>query len=320
MAWIVGIDEAGYGPNLGPLVMTSVACRVPDSLAGTDLWRVLKKVVRRPTGRADGRLLVDDSKVVYSPARGLRHLETSVLATLPPTQRSKACLTQYVEWLSPGAQSDLRQEPWYCGDSLLPVVAELDSISKASARFASVCEEKGITWGAVRSVIVCPSRFNSLLDHWGSKGAILGQGLMELIPFNLPVNGSAESVGFVVDKHGGRNTYMAMLQQAIPQGFVVVEEEGMKSSCYRVVGLERSVRLTIEPRADSNHFCVALASMVSKYLRELLMLEFNRFWQTHVPELEPTAGYPGDSDRFLQAIMPAIKRLGIPEATLWRRK
>jgi ribonuclease HII len=84
--------------------------------------------------------------------------------------------------------------------------------------------------------------------------------------------------------------------------------------------LDYEVRLTFEPRADSGHFCVALASMVSKYVRELLMREFNAFWQQHVPNLEPTAGYPGDSRRFFKAIRKTAKQLGIAEKALWRRK
>ena len=60
--------------------------------------------------------------------------------------------------------------------------------------------------------------------------------------------------------------------------------------------------------------------MASKYLREVLMLEFNRFWLEHVPDLRPTAGYPGDSARFFEAIRPVIAKLGLREETLWRRK
>ena len=34
MPWVVGIDEAGYGPNLGPLVQAAVALKLPDDDPG----------------------------------------------------------------------------------------------------------------------------------------------------------------------------------------------------------------------------------------------------------------------------------------------
>ena len=84
--------------------------------------------------------------------------------------------------------------------------------------------------------------------------------------------------------------------------------------------LDRPLRITFMPRADHASFLVALASMVSKYVRELLMREFNAFWQRHLPELKPTAGYPGDAARFFEAIQPVLQRLSISEERIWRRK
>src|SRR5262249_58578161 len=137
---------------------------------------------------------------------------------------------------------------------------------------------------------------------------------------NCDLPDESEPLLFLIDKHGGRNNYSAMLQQALPDGLVLAQEEGMLRSVYRVLGMRRDVRLIIQPRADGEYFCVALASMVSKYVREILMLEFNRFWQSHVPGLRATAGYPGDAERFLEEIHPAAGRLGIPETMLWRRR
>jgi len=61
MAWLIGIDEAGYGPNLGPLVMTAAPIAIPDDQMPVDLWQRLHKAVRRHTDDDDGRLLVADS-------------------------------------------------------------------------------------------------------------------------------------------------------------------------------------------------------------------------------------------------------------------
>jgi hypothetical protein len=176
-----------------------------------------------------------------------------------------------------------------------------------------------VTCGLVRGVVVCPEQFNALTESAGSKGAVLRHGLTELVRACWALPGD-EPLTFFIDKHGGRNAYAAMLQDAVPEGFVIAHHESMARSAYSVTLPRREVRWTFQPRADSEHFSVALASMVSKYVREVLMGEFNRFWQARVPGLKPTAGYPGDAKRYYDAIRPAAEALGVPEAALWRRK
>jgi ribonuclease HII len=321
MPWIVGIDEAGYGPNLGPFVMTSVAYRVPEFVAGADGWKILRQAVRRQGDPDDGRILVEDSKVVYSTQRGLLDLETAVLAFLAAGgPLEEALLHHLADRLCPAFHADLRAEPWYSGNSALPLEAERLRCHEMALRLVRTSMERRVSWGRVRSVVVCPPRFNELLHTRGSKGAVLGYALGHLLVANRTPDESHEPIWFFVDKHGGRNTYAAMLQDALADGMVVAQEEGPKRSVYRVLGLDRDIRLTFQPRADAEYFCVALASMVSKYLREVLMREFNQFWQARVPDLKPTAGYPGDALRFWNAIRPVAERLAIPEAALWRRK
>jgi ribonuclease HII len=321
MPWIVGVDEAGYGPNLGPFVMTAVACQVSPRLVGRDLWQVLRAAVRRADEAEDGRTLVADSKLIYTPARGLLALETGVLAmlaaALPEDDWSlSACLNR----LCPVSCAALAREVWYRGDSRLPLSAVRRDVENAANRFHVTCQKRRVACCAIRSIVICPRAFNELVAVWGSKGAVLAHGLLELIQHIRAVSPDGEPLAFFIDKHGGRNNYAAILQHALPDAMIVCRREGAAQSCYAALGLRREMRFTFEPRADSSHFCVALASMVSKYLREALMGEFNRFWQTHLPALKPTAGYPSDAARFLRDVQPAMQQLGVHESAIWRRK
>jgi ribonuclease HII len=321
MTWIVGIDEAGYGPNLGPLVMSSATFRVQEENGSIDLWEVYRPVVRRHFEPEDGRLMVEDSKIVYSTRTGIHDLESSILAFgSPPNQAMEFTLNDYVEQVCGPSHVELRAEQWYSGTTPVPVVAARTTFEAARTRLKTLSRQRHVSWGFIRSVVVCPSHFNQILDRWNSKGAVLGHALGVLLRANRGSHDGGDPMVFTIDKHGGRNTYAAMLQDALGEGMVVAHEEGMERSSYTVLGLDREMRLTFQPRADGEHFCVALASMASKYLRELLMLEFNRFWQEIVPGLKPTAGYPGDADRYYQAILPAAKQRDIPEASLWRRR
>ncbi len=319
MAWIIGIDEAGYGPNLGPLVMTSVACQVPDG--GADLWRELSATVRRGCDPADDRLVVDDSKVVYGATRGLASLERPVLALLWRGPLGDAVrLSHYLDWACVAGLDDLKAENWYRGDLRIPCESPLEEVQQSSGPFDHCCASAGIGPWVVRSVVVPTPRFNRLIALHESKGAVLAHGMAVLVRDSVQNLPGSDRVSFTVDKHGGRNAYSAQIYSALPDGIVWAEQEGMARSRYRVEGLRREVRLTFQPRADQEQFPVALASMVSKYLRETLMREFNRFWQEQVPGLKPTAGYPLDAGRFLDAIRPAVQKLGLEEALVWRQK
>ena len=62
----------------------------------------------------------------------------------------------------------------------------------------------------------------------------------------------------------------------------------------------------------------ALASMTAKYLRELSMRAFNEYWCARVPNLRPTAGYPGDASRFRGEVAALQRELGIADRVMWR--
>jgi hypothetical protein len=192
MTWIVGIDEAGYGPNLGPLVMSAVSCRVPDDLGEADLWDVLRPAVRRHTDDDDGRLLVDDSKLVYT--NGLGSLEIGVLAALGLRANN---LAAYLDSLCPDSHPALRGECWYTGQTTLPVAAD----PAASAMLACRLADCGpLSWAPARSVVVCAQHFNGLVDRWGSKGAVLGHCLGDLLQAILATDGD-EPILLTIDKH-----------------------------------------------------------------------------------------------------------------------
>ncbi len=318
MAWQVGLDEAGYGPNLGPFVMTLVACRVPDEHAETSLWELLKPAVRRQGDRADARLLVADSKQVYAPPGGLLGLEAGVLSALVPVDTALA-LDGLLRSLSPDGLTELRGEFWFTGTTAIPTALPCDDWRAKRETLQSACAAAGVEWGFVRSVVVCTPRFNTLVEKWNSKAAVLQTGLVELVRACMAAT-TDEPMRFVVDKHGGRDRYSALLQEAFDEGITLVEEEGRQRSVYRVMGWDRPIRVQFQPKADVEHFPVALASMVSKYLRELFMGEFNAYWAQQIPGIAPTAGYPLDAKRFLTEIEPKLAPLGITPQRLWRSR
>ena len=165
---------------------------------------------------------------------------------------------------------------------------------------------------------VFPQRFNEVTDGYNNKAEALSRLTLGLVHRMMEELDDAPVLVYC-DKHGGRSFYGPLLQQQFPDWLVEVHGETRSESIYRWGRPERRVEVRFCMNCE-RHLPAALASMASKYLREVSMQAFNDFWLARVPELRPTAGYPSDSKRFKEDIREAQTALGISDHVLWRTR
>lgn len=320
MTLLIGTDEAGYGPNLGPLIVSASVWDVPDGVKADDLYGLSGGSIVPQRGR-NGKpvVVIADSKALYQPAKGLGPLESGVMAALGVLDHGPATWRQAWDALAPDSAAARRAIPWYAGyDAPVPVHAGKDEVAAQVELLRAGLARAGVKLVALRSRAVFPEEFNRLVDGHGSKGAALSHVTLALAASLFEAH-AAGPVAIVCDKHGGRNRYRDLLERHFPPWLVEVHGESRAASVYRFGPAERRVEVRFQMKAEA---CLpaALASMASKYLRELAMAAVNDFWARRKPGLRPTAGYPADAKRFREEISGVQAELGIADAVLWRNK
>jgi hypothetical protein len=320
MGYLIGTDEAGYGPNLGPLVISASVWRVPDGVEGAELYRRLRRVVCCvPDDRQSARVAIADSKALYSPGKGLRNLERGLWAAwglLDQCPRTCADV-----WRLLAVDCDGQRQAAFChlcDSEPVPLDADWAEMDRMRLPFRATLDQQGVALLSLRSRTVFPDEFNCTVADCGSKGAALSRWTLQLVAEALaPLDTGPISI--ICDKHGGRDYYLPLLMEHFTDCFIEVRSERPRKSVYRFGPAERRVEISFEAGAES-HLPTALASMASKYLRELAMRALNAFWRARLPELRPTAGYPGDARRFKEEITPLQRELKIDDHMLWRMR
>lgn len=329
MGFVIGTDEAGYGPNLGPLVISATVWETPDGIGGEELFDCLGHVIaQKPLKKGYGHpfpvpsfppVVMGDSKALYSSGSGLHLLERGLWATLGLLGHCPRSWREIWDALSPQATRSMEIIPWYADyDGQAPVDCDAEELSLVSGMLREGLESAGVRLTAVRSRTIFAHEFNDLVELHGSKGEALSRQTLALagrMMETLPTG----PISVLCDKHGGRNRYAPLLMDQFPDCFVEIRGEGRERSVYRFGPADRRVEFCFRTKAES---CLpaALASMASKYLREMAMRAFNQFWCDRVPGLQPTAGYPQDAKRFRADIAETQKRLHIEDRILWRVK
>ena len=229
----------------------------------------------------------------------MKHLERTTLACLKVLGAEPGTVRGLLEALGCDCLTRIAEYPWYENIVGHTLAASAADVGVAASALASDMDSNGMKVVGMRSCCLDVGHYNRLVDAVKNKSNVLFTAISQLITEAWEAGGEDE-VQIVVDRQGGRIRYRQRLQTMFPEAELAILKETKTNSSYELRGGRRTLRIHFVVGADGNFLPVSLASMISKYVRELLVANINRYFAGFCAELKPTAGYWKDGQRFIR--------------------
>jgi ribonuclease HII len=299
---VLGVDENGLGPVLGPLVATSVTLEMPR--------------YERSALRARGLSLgLTDSKEAGGFGQ-MRFAESVALALLALPQGGAAPVTAdaVLDRVFANGRSRLRaccpDDPTaaQCWEVDLPLPIFGGDPEVGQEVIERLVGRSNLRILDVRSRVACAGVLNAERAAGKHKFDVDFDLFEELIAAVHVLHGAPLLA--ICGMIGGIRDYAPRFARFNPDRVQhVAGRRGQRRYAVEGVG---EIRFEID--ADMRHLPVALASIVGKYVREICMRRIGEFYRRSDPELTLASGYRDPvTKRFIEATALLRKRIGIAQ-------
>ncbi|MCM8763958.1 MAG: hypothetical protein NC830_01130 [Candidatus Omnitrophica bacterium] len=254
----LGIDENGYGPALGPLVVSGIK-------ATSDITE------KRPDG-------ICDSKILFSSQNKLAKIEKIALAIF------KICRQKL-----PENALDIFENfenvhcpeinPAICFESLpkIPLWTTGSDAEKYVEYLSEFLTQHRIKIESVNSQILCVNKFNNFCRK-NMKKDFINYMLFEKIMLQFSLD--CDDLIITAGKIGGRKRYICFLRNGFCEWEIIKEKEDKEVSTYLLTKNKKKIILNFVKDIESKSFLGTLAGIYGKYIRELFMTGINSWLKT----------------------------------------
>jgi ribonuclease HII len=309
----IGIDENGLGPRLGPLVVTAIVARTTEKGGAVATSKARGKMRER---LADSKKLVGHGNTAlgeaWARAIGARmglSLETDAASS--PSTLIHALSLDAPDALKAPCPRDHASQCWSADGEAFSAEPELvASVTGDLARLA----QRGVDVLGASCVVMCARRLNDGVER-GLTRFHSDLHSMERLLLEARSRVGCDVVA-VCGKVGGFDRYPPAFGPM--NGWLHgVSAEGRARSEYSIPGLGQ---VAFVRDADDRNLLVSMASLVGKWVRDLLMARIVRYHRSTDPELPDASGYHDPvTSRFIAATRIARKRSALPDECFERR-